>query len=153
MPSKHKLTQAAKRRMQIGEFGRAITIRNTLEQNEPLAPFEIDQIDEAMTGALHRLKSGTAQIGDACSLLGCAKTCLQFESLDIESGHVDDLRAAEKALEAAIVRHEQGKSLLLDGPGIAAVTTMLDVHLAALRQCTRSTWLRVLDSTTARAAA
>lgn len=146
MKTAHRMSARAKHLQQMPAYERANSLLRVLGQTERIPNDDIEALDASLVACLTAITQGRGTTADAAVVHAACQTCLEFEAQGLDSGHLPDLQTAYTEIRAAIARNEQGKALLLTGPGIAATQTMADVHLAFLRQCTRALWAKVLHT-------
>lgn len=152
MKTAHRMSARAKRLRTTPPGERAFALLNVLDQNNPLRADEIEALDMALCACLRSITEGRGTRDDAGVVLAACESCIQLEANGLESSHIADILLAKAEIVKALARLDAGKPLLLTGTGIGAAQTMSDVHLAFLKQCTRSMWIRALNECQARAA-
>ena len=115
----------------------------------PLSIGEIERLCVIASEAVAALKSGAAGLVHLQTLVDASNLLEHFVGQGIAAEEVDApqvVKDAHGALLSIVARHGRTGLLRLGYGEAPALEAMLDVHRAALEQCTRGAWIRALDA-------
>lgn len=124
------------------------------QSKAPLARQQLLDLAIGYHGALESLRTGGRE-ADAHTLAMASNVALMLCELGIGGEYIDGVKRAQDAIVAMLARAAKGGRYGFDGPGLAAVQAMLELHDAQLESpdCTEGLLLAALAEIRKRMAA
>lgn len=105
---------------------------------QPLADDQTRDLGLQYHSALEAIRTGTATWADCDTLANAANIALVLSERGIGGEYLSDVHAAQEAIVRMVLRGNDTGRFVLDGPGLQAVSTLVELHDAQLEACTRA---------------
>lgn len=104
---------------------------------QPLAEDQTRDLGLQYHSALEAVRTGTALWTDCDTLANAANIALVLVERGIGAEYLPAVHAAQEAIVRMVLRGNDTGRFVLDGPGLQAVSALVDLHDAQLEACTR----------------
>ena len=145
MKTKHRQAAQVKRRWQADPFA----WQRALQMVKPPAVEEQIKVIQIFKPAYDRLCSGKGDVQDFNTINSAVQYaisgCAYLPTIEDAQANIRNLEPAVEAMRRMRQRHEDGKGLVFDGPGMRDVQGALDIHYDLLERLSKNHLLAAMQ--------